>query len=90
VGALKSTSNNDKNNEKAYGREGVRGYNKKVQSKDFDPYAELVKERSPLLFCDVCMYYPIEPVHGHFFCPSCRNVTKCCEGMPLELEAGNA
>jgi len=52
---------------------------------EFDPYAELVKERSPLLFCDVCMYYPIEPVHGHFMCPSCRVVTKCCEGMPIDV-----
>lgn len=56
----------------------------------FDPYTELVKERSPLLFCEVCMYYPIEPVHGHFVCPGCHNITKCCEGMPLEVEAGDA
>lgn len=55
-----------------------------VNIDEYDPYAELVKERSPLLFCDTCMYYPIEPVHGHFMCPSCQNVTKCCEGMPLE------
>lgn len=59
-------------------------YNRYVKVDDFDPYQELVKERSPLLFCDVCMYYPIEPVHGHFMCPGCHNVTKCCEGMPLE------
>lgn len=50
---------------------------------EFDPYAELVKEKSPELFCDNCGYYPIEPVHGHFMCPSCHMPTKCCEGMPV-------
>jgi len=53
-------------------------------SDDFDPYKELVKERAPEFFCEVCGYYPIEPVHGHFACPSCKNITKCCEGVPLE------
>jgi hypothetical protein len=57
---------------------------------DFDPYQELVKEQSPLLFCDVCMHYPLEPVHGHFMCPACRNITKCCEGMPLEAVSVSA
>lgn len=49
----------------------------------FDPYQELVKEKSPYLFCDYCEFYPIEPVHGHFMCPSCRNITHCCEGSEL-------
>lgn len=50
-----------------------------------DPmYQELVKEKSPSLFCDYCQYYPIEPVHGHFMCPSCHMPTKCCEGAPAE------
>lgn len=61
-----------------------------VDEFEFDPYQELVKEQSPLLFCDVCMYYPIEPVHGHFMCPACRNITKCCEGIPLEAAASPA
>jgi hypothetical protein len=60
-----------------------RGILSNVITEDFDPYTELVSERSPYLFCDVCMYYPIEPVHGHFMCPACRNVTKCCEGAPI-------
>lgn len=38
----------------------------------------------PELFCEICSHYPIEPVHGHFVCPACKNITKCCEGMPLE------
>lgn len=59
-----------------------------VNTEDFDPYAEMVKERSPYLFCDVCMYYPIEPVHGHFMCPNCRSVTKCCEGAPMVVSQG--
>jgi hypothetical protein len=50
-----------------------------------DPYQELVKEKSPYLFCDHCDFYPIEPVHGHFVCPSCKMPTKCCEGGPLEI-----
>jgi hypothetical protein len=52
---------------------------------DYDPYAELVKEKSPALFCDNCGFYPIEPVHGHFMCPSCHIPTKCCEGAPMDL-----
>lgn len=52
---------------------------------DLDPYVELVKERSPALFCDNCGYYPIEPVHGHFMCPACHLPTKCCEGAPIEI-----
>lgn len=51
---------------------------------DIDPYQELVKEQSPYLFCDNCGHYPIEPVHGHFMCPSCHMPTKCCEGGPIE------
>ncbi len=47
-------------------------------------YQEVVKEQIPELFCDACGFYPIEPVHGHFVCPSCKMPTKCCEGMPLE------
>lgn len=54
-----------------------------MQQKD-DVYEELVKEKSPEFFCDYCGHYPIEPVHGHFQCPECRQVTKCCEGMPLD------
>lgn len=51
-----------------------------------DPiYTELVKDRSPELFCDACGHYPIEPVHGHFVCPSCKMPTKCCEGIPAEM-----
>lgn len=51
---------------------------------EYDPYKEMVKERAPEFFCEVCGYYPIEPVHGHFACPACKNITKCCEGAPLE------
>jgi len=54
---------------------------------EFEPYQELVKERSPYLFCDYCGFYPIEPVHGHFMCPSCHMPTKCCEGGPMELNS---
>ncbi len=54
-------------------------------TEDFDPYKELVKEKSPYLFCDYCGFYPIEPVHGHFVCPDCKMPTKCCEGGPIEL-----
>ncbi len=53
--------------------------------KDTDPYQELVTEKSPYLFCDWCRFYPIEPVHGHFRCPSCRMLTRCCEGGPMEI-----
>lgn len=52
---------------------------------EIDPYAELVAEQSPYLFCDACGFYPIEHVHGHFVCPSCKMPTKCCEGGPMEL-----
>jgi hypothetical protein len=52
--------------------------------KEIDPYRELVKEKSPYLFCDNCGFYPIEPVHGHFVCPDCHMPTKCCEGAPAE------
>jgi hypothetical protein len=45
-------------------------------------YEQVVKERIPELFCDSCGYYPIEPVHGHFVCPTCKMPTKCCEGIP--------
>jgi Zn finger protein HypA/HybF involved in hydrogenase expression len=50
-------------------------------------YQELVQERSPEFFCDNCGHYPIEPVHGHFMCPSCRMPTKCCEGIALDEES---
>lgn len=33
-------------------------------------------------FCEVCNYYPLYPVHGHYECPQCRYKTKCCEGAP--------
>jgi len=52
---------------------------------EFDPYAAAVAEQAPYLFCDACGFYPIEPVHGHFVCPSCKLPTKCCEGSPMEL-----
>jgi hypothetical protein len=48
-------------------------------------FQDMVKEKSPELFCDACGFYPIEPVHGHFMCPSCHMVTKCCEGMPADV-----
>jgi len=50
-----------------------------------DPiYQELVKERSPEFFCEVCGHYPLIPVHGHFMCEACRAITKCCEGAPQD------
>ena len=52
--------------------------------KNDEIYQELVKEKIPELFCEVCGHYPMEPVHGHFMCPECRSITKCCEGMPAE------
>jgi hypothetical protein len=55
-----------------------------IAAEEFDAYAGLVKEKSPYLFCDACGFYPIEPVHGHFVCPSCKMPTKCCEGAPAE------
>lgn len=48
-------------------------------------YQALVREGAAELFCDYCGFYPLEPVHGHFVCPSCRMPTKCCEGMPIEI-----
>lgn len=30
--------------------------------------------------CEVCGFYPLVPVHGHFECSRCRYKTKCCEG----------
>ncbi len=48
-------------------------------------YKEMVDNRSPEFFCDYCGHYPIEPVHGHFMCPECRQVTKCCEGLPQDV-----
>jgi hypothetical protein len=52
---------------------------------EFAVYQELVKEQVPELFCEVCGFYPLEPVHGHFMCPDCRMITKCCEGMPADV-----
>lgn len=48
-------------------------------------YQEVLKDRPAELFCDACGHYPIEPVHGHFVCPSCHLPTKCCEGIPSEI-----
>lgn len=31
--------------------------------KDYDPYAEMVQQKAPELFCDCCGFYPLEPVH---------------------------
>jgi hypothetical protein len=36
-------------------------------------------------FCEVCDYYPLYPVHGHYECPQCRYKTKCCEGAPQDV-----
>ncbi len=44
---------------------------------------EVQKELSDEFFCEMCDYYPLVPVHGHFECPECRYKTKCCEGAPL-------
>ena len=33
-------------------------------------------------FCEVCDFYPLVPVHGHYECPRCHYKTKCCEGAP--------
>jgi hypothetical protein len=60
-------------------------YNGNMGEDNNDPYKVLISERSPELFCDACGYYPIEPVHGHFMCPSCKMPTKCCEGTPIAL-----
>jgi hypothetical protein len=35
-------------------------------------------------FCEMCDYYPLYPVHGHYECPQCFYKTKCCEGAPQE------
>lgn len=48
-------------------------------------YQEMVAEKSAALFCDNCQFYPIEPVHGHFVCPSCKLPTKCCEGEGIDI-----
>lgn len=45
-----------------------------------------VKVCEPLLFCDNCEFYPIIPVHGHFECPRCHMLTKCCEGIALDID----
>lgn len=47
---------------------------------------DVAKVCVPELVCEVCGQYPIEPVHGHFVCPACKNITKCCEGMPVAQE----
>ena len=39
---------------------------------------------SEYLICDKCGAYPLEPVHGHYVCPKCRYITKCCEGGPQD------
>ena len=65
-------------------------YNSYVKTDDSSMRDELAKERSPYLFCDVCMHYPMEPVHGHFMCTACHNVTKCCELGPMTMEVQNA
>jgi hypothetical protein len=36
-------------------------------------------------FCEMCDYYPLYPVHGHYECPQCRYKTKCCEGAPQDV-----
>lgn len=56
-----------------------------TQPEDSMLYQALVNDKSPELFCDACGFYPIEPVHGHFVCPSCKLPTKCCEGAPINL-----
>lgn len=53
--------------------------------KEDEFYQELVAEKSAALFCDNCMFYPIEPVHGHFMCPQCHMPTKCCEGLAQDV-----
>lgn len=35
-------------------------------------------------FCEMCEFYPLQPVHGHYECPQCGYKTKCCEGAPQE------
>lgn len=64
----------------------LRAYNITMQSNSVDSDKLSSQERSPHLFCDICMHYPIEPVHGHFMCPACHNVTKCCELGPMTME----
>jgi hypothetical protein len=34
-------------------------------------------------FCELCGFYPLMPIHGHYECPQCHYKTKCCEGMAL-------
>jgi len=45
-----------------------------------------VEVRPAEYFCEVCGFYPLIAVHGHFECPQCRYKTKCCEGMALDYE----
>jgi Zn finger protein HypA/HybF involved in hydrogenase expression len=54
-----------------------------MDNKD-EVFKEVVKEKIPELYCEVCGHYPLEPVHGHFMCPECRSITKCCEGIALD------
>lgn len=56
-----------------------------MSTNDLDPYKEMVKDKSPELFCDNCGHYPITPMHGHFVCPECFMPTKCCEGSPADV-----
>ena len=35
-------------------------------------------------FCEMCEYYPLIAVHGHYECPQCHYKTKCCEGAPQD------
>jgi hypothetical protein len=34
-------------------------------------------------FCELCGFYPLMPIHGHYECPQCHYKTKYCEGMAL-------
>lgn len=57
------------------------------QAQKLEPAAETIileekKSCSLEYFCEVCEYYPLIPVHGHYECPRCRYKTKCCEGAP--------
>lgn len=47
---------------------------------------EKTDNRAAEYFCEVCGFYPLIAVHGHFECPQCRYKTKCCEGMALDNE----
>lgn len=61
----------------------IRMADEQTAQQEHDSYQEMVKEKSPYLFCDYCQFYPLEPVHGHFVCPACKMPTKCCEGGPM-------